>query len=169
MVSDAVGGYHGRAELGPLVERGQDVRLVGGGEGGGGMIVRSDSPRPPRRQHRGGSPVVVSGATPGRLRQRDDTAGGGEDHTLHRGSSDGVSCTRDDRQQVSSSAGRLSDRLVGDMKHDLGLGGRTLPPPPRGNNLLRGDPGVSVAAGGMVMKVLCEGRGGGGGVLPWRR
>jgi hypothetical protein len=59
----------------------------------------------------------VSGATPGRLRQRDDTASGGEDHTLHRGSSDGVSCTRDDRQQVSSSAGRLSDRLVGDMNY----------------------------------------------------
>jgi hypothetical protein len=36
MVSDAVGGYHGRAELGPLVERGQDVRLVGGGGWGVG-------------------------------------------------------------------------------------------------------------------------------------
>ena len=39
MVSDAVGGYHGRAELGPLVERGQDVRLVGGG--GGGIVAHS--------------------------------------------------------------------------------------------------------------------------------
>ena len=107
MVSDAVGGYHGRAELGPLVERGQDVRLVGGGRGGGRMIVRSDSPRPPRRQHRGGSPVVASDATPGQLRQRDDTAGGGEGRARDRGSSDGVTCTRDDRQQVPCSAGGL--------------------------------------------------------------
>ena len=64
MVSDAVGGYHGRAELGPLVEWGQDERLVGGGGGGGGederAVVGSSSPRPPRRQHRGGTPVPTS-------------------------------------------------------------------------------------------------------------
>jgi hypothetical protein len=79
------------------------------GEGGevGCVIVRSDSPRPPRRQHRGGSPVVASDATPGRLRQRDDTAGGGEGRARNRGSSDGVTCTRDDRQQVPCSAGGL--------------------------------------------------------------
>ena len=107
MVLDAVGGYHGRAELGPLVERGQDVRLVGGGRGGGRMIVRSDSPHPPRWQHRGGPPILMPSETPGRLRQRGGAAGGGEGRMLHRGSSDGVSCARGDRQQVSCSAGGL--------------------------------------------------------------
>jgi hypothetical protein len=48
--------------------------------------------------------------TPERLLQRDYAqyaAGGGEGRTLHRGSSDGVSCARGDRQQVSCSAGGL--------------------------------------------------------------
>ena len=84
------------------------VGLVGGGVGGwgwGGWLC--SSPRPPRRQHRGGSPVVASDATPGQLRQRDDTAGGGEGRARDRGSSDGVTCTRDDRQQVPCSAGGL--------------------------------------------------------------
>ncbi len=83
------------------------VGLVGVGWAGGvgRVVVRSSSPRPPRRQHRGGSPVVASDATPGRLRQRDDTAGGGEGwRARNRGSSDGVTCTRDDRQQVPCSA-----------------------------------------------------------------
>jgi hypothetical protein len=44
---------------------------------------------------------------PGRLRQRDDTAGEGEGRARNRGSSDGVTCTRDDRQHVPCSAGGL--------------------------------------------------------------
>ena len=73
MVSDDVGGYHGRAELGLLRGRGPggervcEVWLVGGlgggwGEGGGG-VVRPSSPRPPRRQHQGSMPGPVSGKT----------------------------------------------------------------------------------------------------------
>jgi hypothetical protein len=93
----------------------------GGGRGVGRMMVRSDSPPPPQRRHRGGLPFLMPSETTGRLRQRDDAAGGGEGRTLHRGSSDGVSCARGDRQQVSCSAGGLYDRLVGGMKHSLGL------------------------------------------------
>ena len=115
----------------------------GGVVGWGGVVVRSDGPRPPRRRHRGGTPVLVSSETSGRLQQRGDAAGGGEDRTLHRGGSNGVSCTRgDDRWQVSSSAGGRSDRLVGGMTHGLGLGGCALRPPPREQNLSRRDPGV---------------------------
>ena len=89
--------------------------LVGGvGWGGVGVgVVQSDSPRPPRRRHRGGTPVLVSSETPERLQQRDDAAGGREGLALHLGGSDGVSCTRCGRQQVSFSAGGQSDRLVG--------------------------------------------------------
>ncbi len=60
MVSDEVGGYHGRAELGPLGEGGAvDVSVCmvcdwvsragrgGGSVGGGGGVVESVSPRPP--------------------------------------------------------------------------------------------------------------------------
>ncbi len=87
------------------------VRGVSRGWGGGGevgcVIVRSDSPRPPRWQHRGGSPILMPSETPGRLQQRGDAAGGGEGRMLHRGSFDGVSCARGDRQQVSCSAGGL--------------------------------------------------------------
>jgi hypothetical protein len=93
------------------------VGLVGWGWGGvgwgGGVVVQSDGPRPPRRRHRGGTPVVVSSETPERLQQRDDAAGGREGRALHRGGSDGDSCVRCDRQQVSLSAGGLSNRLVG--------------------------------------------------------
>ena len=49
----------------------------------------------------------------------------------HRGSSDGVSCARGGGLQASSSAGGLSDRLVGDMTYGLELGGCALRPPPR--------------------------------------
>ena len=49
----------------------------------------------------------------------------------HRGSSDGVSCTRGGGLLASSSAGGLSDRLVGDMTYGLELGGCALRPPPR--------------------------------------
>ena len=48
MVSDEVGGYHGRAGLGPLVESGQDSRVQLEGSGvkkvgaGGGIVVQSD-------------------------------------------------------------------------------------------------------------------------------
>ena len=89
------------------------VGLAGQGRGEGGVVVQSDSPRPPRRRHRGGTPVLVSGEAPRRLQQRDDAGGGREGLVLHRGDSDGVSCARCDRQQVSLSAGGLSDRLEG--------------------------------------------------------
>ena len=114
----------------------------GGGGEVGGVIVQSDSPRPPRWQHRGGPPILMPSETPGRLRQRGGAAGGGEGRTLHRGSSDGVSCARGDRQQVSCSAGGLWDRLVGDMKHGLGSGGCVLQPPPGEENFSRRNPGV---------------------------
>jgi hypothetical protein len=122
---------------------------------GGWGIVRNDGPRPPRRRHRGGTPVLVSirltsrltsrltastvppalvsGETSGRLQQRDGAAGGGEDRARHRGGSDGVSCSRGDRQQVSCSAVglsvRVSDRLVGAMKRGTLLGTCELRPP----------------------------------------
>jgi hypothetical protein len=57
-------------------------------------------------RHQGGSSSV-----------RDGAAGSGEGRTRHRAGSDGVSCARGVRQQVSGSAGGLSDRLVGGMKH----------------------------------------------------
>ncbi len=65
--------------------------------------------------------VSDSTVAPGQLLQRDDAAGGGEDRTLHHGSSDhdGVSCASGDRQQVSCSAGGISDSLVCDMKHGI--------------------------------------------------
>ena len=70
--------------------------------------MRPDSPRPLRRQHRGGTPVLVPGEASRRLQQRGDAAGGGEDRVCRRGSSDGDSCVREGRQQVSSSTGGLS-------------------------------------------------------------
>ena len=103
---------------------------------GGGAVVGSGSPRPPRRQHRGGTPVPTSSEASGRSQQRGCAAGGGEG-MAHRGSSDGVSCTRGGALQASSSAGGLSDRLVGDMTYGLELGGcalrlcTALRPPPR--------------------------------------
>ena len=113
------------------------VRLVwrrggveGRGRGGEGVVVQSNSPRPPRRQHREGTPFLVSSETSGRLQQRDNAAGGWEESTLHRGGSNGVSCARDDRRQVSFPAGELLNRLVGDMKHDSVLGGCMPRPPP---------------------------------------
>ncbi len=96
-------------------------------------------------------------STPGRLWQRDGAAGGGEDRTLHRGSSDGVSCARDDRQQVPCLAGGLLDRLIGDMEHDLGSG--NAPAAAQGGQPLTRRPwDFSMAAEGMVW-----GGGGGGG------
>jgi hypothetical protein len=108
---------------------------VSGAGGGGGdederAVVGSGSPRPPRRQHRGGTPVPTSSEASGRSQQRGCAAGGGEG-MAHRGSSDGVSCTRGGGLQASSSAGGLSDRLVGDMTYGLELGGCALRPPPR--------------------------------------
>ena len=103
-----------------------------GGEGRGGVVVQSNSPRPPRRQHRGGTPFLMSGETSERLQQRDDAAGGWEDSTFHCGGSNGVSCARDDRRQVSFPAGGLVNRLVGDVKHGSVLGGCMLPQPPPG-------------------------------------
>ena len=104
------------------------------------MVVRPDSPRPLRRQHRGGTPVLVPGEASRRLQQRGDTAGGGEDRVCRRGSSDGDSCVREGRQQVSSSTGGLSGGLVGGMKHGLELGDCALRLPPREENLSRGKP-----------------------------
>ena len=82
--------------------------------GGRRMVVRSESPRPPRRQHRKGTPTLTSEyETSGRLQQRGDAAGGGDGSTLHRGSTDGVSCANGNRQQVPFPASGLSDKLVG--------------------------------------------------------
>jgi hypothetical protein len=99
------------------------MRLVAGigvgGWGWGGCAVRwhtSPSVAAPRRNSR---PVVQRG-------HGDDAAGGGEDRLSHCGGSDGVSCARGDRRQVSTN--ELSDR---DMKYGLGLGGCGLQPPPR--------------------------------------
>jgi hypothetical protein len=69
------------------------------------------------------------------LQPRGDTAGGGEDRVRRRGSTDGYSCVREDRQQVSSSAGGQSGGLVGGMKHGLELGECVLLLPPREANL----------------------------------
>jgi hypothetical protein len=145
------------------------VSEVEWGGWGGGMIVRSDSPRPPRRRHRGGTPVLMPNEASKRLQQCDDTASGGEGRVVHRGSSDDVSCARDDRQQVPCSAGGLSDRLVGDMEHGSVLGGCELRLPPWEEKLLTEQKplGLTLAAGGMVMKVLSGGEGGGG--PPWLR
>ncbi len=110
---------------------------MGKGEGG-----QSNGPRPPRLQHRGGTPVLVSESSEasGRSRQRGDAARDGEDRTPHRGGSDGVSCVRGDRLQVSSFACGLSDRSVGDMKYGLGLGGCVLRPPPGKGKILTSKP-----------------------------
>ncbi len=101
------------------------------GSGWGGEVVESGSPRPPRRRHREGTPVLMSSEASGRSRQRDGAAGGEEGYTPHRDGSDGISFARGDRRQVSSSAGGLSDRSVGDMTYGLGLGGCALRLPPR--------------------------------------
>ena len=61
-----------------------------------------------------------------------DTAGGGEDRACRRSSSDGDSCVREGRQEISSSTDGLSGRLVGGMKHGLELGDCALRLPPRG-------------------------------------
>ncbi len=114
---------------------------VSGAGGGGGdederAVVGSGSPRPPRRQHRGGTPVPTSSEASGRSQQRGCAAGGGEG-MAHRGSSDGVSCTRGGGLQAPSSAGGLSDRLEGDMTYDLELGGVLRPPPREEKSLTR--------------------------------
>jgi hypothetical protein len=111
---------------------------AGGGWVGGRGGVQSDDPRPPRRQHWGGTPCLVSSEISRQSQQRGDAASGGEGRMPHRGGSDGVSCARCDRRQVSSSAGELSGRSVDDMKYGLGLGGCALQPPPREENLSRG-------------------------------
>ncbi len=105
-------------------------------------VVQPDGPRPLRRQHRGGTPVLVPGEASRRLQQRGDTAGGGEDRVCRRGSTNGDSCVREDRQQVSSSNGGLSDGLVDGMKHGLDLGECSLRLPAREEHLSRGNPGV---------------------------
>ena len=113
---------------------GSDSPVSGAGGRGGDederAVVGSGSPRPPQRQQRGGTPVPTSSEASGRSQQRGCAAGGGEG-TAHRGSSDGVSCTSGGGLQASSSAGGLSDRLVGDMTYGLELGGCALRPPPR--------------------------------------
>jgi hypothetical protein len=172
-----MGGHHCRAELGPLGEGGPfDVsacmvcdgvsKLAGAGWGWRGRVVQSYGPHPPRRQHRRGTPVLVSSETSGLSQQSDDAASGGEGRTPHRGSSDGVSCACGDRRQpeVSSSAGELSDRSVVDMKYGLGLDKRAFRPAPGRKTSHEGKPwGLTMAAGGMVMKVLCGMRGKKGG------
>ena len=145
---------------------------ISGAVGGRGdederAVVGSCSPRPPRRQHREGTPVPTSSEASGRSQQRGCAAGGGEG-MAHRGSSDGVSCTRGGGLQASSSAGGLSDRLVGDMTYGLELGGCALRPPPREENPSRGKPlefdggGARYGVGsaercGVVMGVECYG------------
>jgi hypothetical protein len=78
-----------------------------------------------------GTPVLVPGEASRQLQPRGDTAG----------DTDGDSCVREDRQQVSSSTGKLSGGLVGGMKHGLELGECVLRLPPREANLSRGSPG----------------------------
>ncbi len=79
---------------------------------------------------------------------------------------------------MSSSTGGLLGGLVGGMKHGLELGECALRLPPRGKPLVRKPWGLTMATGvrgkgGMVMEVLGEGRGDGGGwgcgVPLWRR
>jgi hypothetical protein len=124
-------------------------------------VVQSDGPRPSWGQHGGGKPILESIKTSG-----DDATSGGR--TPHRGGPDGVSCARGDRLQVFSSAGELSDRPVDDMKYGLGLGECAPRPPPRrktSHENERSPWGLTMAAGGMMMKVLSgmRGEGGGGG------
>ncbi len=92
--------------------------VSGAGGGGGGederAVVGSCSPRPPALQHREGTPVPTSSEASGRSQQRGCAACGGEG-TAHRDGSEGVSCARGGGLQASSSAGGLSDRLVGDI------------------------------------------------------
>jgi hypothetical protein len=106
------------------------------------VVVRPDGPRPLRRQHRGGTQVLMPGEASRRLQQRGNTSGGGEDRVCRRGSSDGDSCVREGRRQVSSSTSGLSGGLVGGMNHGLELGECAPRLPPREENLSRGNPGV---------------------------
>jgi hypothetical protein len=108
------------------------------------LVGLPDGPRPLLRQHRGGVPILVSDEASRWLQQRCATAGGGEDHwqVCCRGSSDGESCVREDRRQLSSSIGDLSGGLVSGMKHGLELGDCALRLPQREENLLRGNHGV---------------------------
>jgi hypothetical protein len=150
MVSDGVGGYHGRAELG-LLHGGTRVRvhcvawLVRRGDGAwGGWVVLPDGPRPLRQQQRGGTPVLVPGEASRWLQPRGDTAGGGEDGLCRRGSTYGDSSVRWDRPQMSSccSTGGQTGGLVDCTKYGLELGERVLWVHPREANLSRGSPGV---------------------------
>ncbi len=79
--------------------------------------MQPDGPRPLLLQHRGVTPILVPCEASKRLQPRGNTAGGGEDRLCHRGSTDGDSRVREDRQQVSSSTCGLSGGLVGGMKH----------------------------------------------------
>ncbi len=89
-----------------------------GGWGPWGLVGLPDGPRPLLQQHQGGMPILVSDEASRWLQQRCATAGGGEDHwqVCCRGSSDGESCVREDRRQVSSSIGDLSGGLVGGIE-----------------------------------------------------
>jgi hypothetical protein len=55
----------------------------------------------------GPTPALVPGEASRWLQPRGDTAGGGEDRLCSRGSTDGDSCVREDRPQMSSSTGGL--------------------------------------------------------------
>ncbi len=85
---------------------------VEGLSGEGGWLC-SLSPRAhvPPGGNRGGTPTLTSDETSRLTQQRGDAAGGGDGSTLHRGGSDGVSCSNGDRQQVSIPAGGLSDTI----------------------------------------------------------
>ena len=93
--------------------------------------------------------MLAASEPPGRLRQRDDAAGGGEGRMPHGGGSHGISCARDSGRQAPFSACGLL-RVVCEWLRVLG----DVPPgAPMGGKPCVGKPlGLTTAAGGMVME-----------------